>query len=124
MLAQLQIFPTLVKHLHAESTVQLTYAADALWHFFSLKDPANPAELKIKKEVVQPFLQPILEAMVGAMQRPNFAENEYITRMLAQLLHSAGPAMLPIAGKVLEFLLSLLAKACSNQEAQVYFLKS
>jgi exportin-2 (importin alpha re-exporter) len=38
--------------------------------------------------------------------------------MLAQLLFSAGPAMLPIAPKILEFLLSLLAKACSNQEAQ------
>jgi hypothetical protein len=37
MLAQLQILPTLVKHLQAESVVQLTYAADALWHFFSLK---------------------------------------------------------------------------------------
>ena len=128
-----QCMGPLIRLLGAKPRVVHTYAAHGVERLLALRRPAsgaaggavNPNALKsspplFNKTNFAPYLQPLLQALLGLMAPVDYAENEYLMRCMVRTITCAEETIAPHAPTLINALGILLARVCANPSNPIF----
>lgn len=119
----LELMPHLIRLLTSEHIVIQTYAAMTLERFLTVRDmPADAppgasrikGELRLSREALSPFLNPLFSALFPVLENPNLPENDYVMKCVMRVLSVVGSSIAPVTELVLQHLTCALERVCKN----------
>ncbi|KAF0694245.1 hypothetical protein As57867_014805, partial [Aphanomyces stellatus] len=113
------LFPLLADCLMPDQFVVHTYAAYCIDRLLTVKDdpPSGVATVvprRFHKDLLHPYVAPLLNQVFGILCDPAYPENDYLMRMVLRVLVVAQDTVLPLADTVVHKLTVLLEKVCKN----------
>ncbi len=108
-----QLFPQIVRYLASEHVVLHTYASYAIERMLNVKESSTGVP-RVDKEMLRPFLQPMLEGLFGALQHEESKENEYLMRAIMRVCSVGQDAMVPFAQVVINQATAILRYVSAN----------
>jgi exportin-2 (importin alpha re-exporter) len=119
----LELMPHLIRLLSSEYIVVQTYAAMTIERFLTLRDTAPDAppgasrvkgELRLGKDALAPFLNPLFSALFPVLENPDLPENDYVMKCVMRVLSVVGSNISSVTELVLQHLTSALERVCKN----------
>ncbi|CAK4329689.1 unnamed protein product [Aphanomyces euteiches] len=113
------LFPLLADCLMPNQFVVHTYAAFCIDRLLTVKEDLPSGVVTVQprrfnKEMLNPYLAPLLNQVFGILCDPSYPENDYLMRMVLRVLIVAQDTVLPLADTVVHKLTILLEKVCKN----------
>ena len=113
----LSLLPHIIRHLTSKYVVVQTYAAVCIERFLSIKDKnaiTGENMIRITKQDLTPFLQPLLTGLFAVLDNPDLPENDYVMKCIMKVLPVIGTDVLPLVGPVMSKLTTALARVCAK----------
>lgn len=105
----LELFPSLIRLLGAESNVVHSYAANCIERILVVKDEGKP---RFSSSDLQPFGQQLLWQLFGALKLPESNDNQYIMKCVMRVVSIADLG--PFSAKVVQELAGIITEVCKN----------
>eukprot|EP00958_Prasinococcus_capsulatus_P029052 scaffold7246_cov410-Prasinococcus_capsulatus_cf.AAC.13 len=111
--AVVQVLPSIISLLTAESNVVHSYAAQCLERLLVLKEPGT-AQLRFTPQDLAPAMSSMLTGLFGALQLPDSTENEYVMKTVMRCIMFMGVSFKEYAQLCLTELVKILQVVCKN----------
>ena len=109
----IQVLPSIIALLTAESNVVHSYAAQCLERLLVLKDPGT-SQLRFTPQDFAPAMSSVLTGLFGALQLADSTENEYVMKAVMRCIMFMESAFKDYAQLCLSELIKILQIVCQN----------
>ena len=118
-----ELMPHLIRLLSSQYIVIQTYAAMTIERFLTVRDtPADAppgasrikGELRLGKDALAPFLNPLFSALFPVLENPDLPENDYVMKCVMRVLSVVGSNIASVTELVLKHLTTALERVCKN----------